>query len=154
MFISDSMDMNLSKLWELVMGREDWRAAVHGVAKIRTRLSDWTELKAELSLNSFLLIRNFQMVQTHQLCECRGKGQPWLCIWSVLWPRTHQGSTKTSREHHMEDQCCCYVFIPYWDVFCVEGETDYLIFFEETILYIFKMRAFWETDTLTKGEIK
>ena len=46
--ITDSMDVSLNELRELVMDREDWHAAIHGVTKSRTRLSDWTELNLAL----------------------------------------------------------------------------------------------------------
>ena len=72
--ITDSMDMSMNKLWELVMVREAWHAAVHGVAKSQTRLSDWTEVYNSVVLRKFTLLYNHWRVKVSVAQPC-----PTLC---------------------------------------------------------------------------
>ena len=65
--ITDSMDMNLGGLWELVLDREAWHATAHGVTKSQTWLSDWTEINWVLKMQLFqlidtMIVKNFTYV--------------------------------------------------------------------------------------------
>ena len=120
--IIDSMDMSLGRLPELVMDRETWHVAVHGVARSRTRLSDWTELN--------LRWRGFPRGASGKepTCQCRRhkryRFNPWvgkipwrrawqpcknnssILVWKISWTEEPSGLELQRAGHNWSDLVC------------------------------------------------
>ena len=95
--ITDSMDMSLSELWELVMDREAWRAVIHGVTKSRTGLSDWaTELNSTELKHSPK--KRYKVIQYGIVCNLGG-------IVEAKWPSIRNWlKLSHSNDEHISNQ--------------------------------------------------
>ena len=105
--ITDSMDMSLSGFWELVMNREVWRAAIHGVAKSRTWLRDWTELNAGSTSTTHYL--SWKNTFSSDSCLFISTGYYSVQNHLVSYPHKHSSKYKHTKfkKQIFGDNICC-----------------------------------------------
>ena len=100
--ITDLMDMSLGELRELVRDREAWRAAIHGVAKSRTQLSNWSDLSMWLSDFTFTFMHWRRKWQPTPVF-LPGESQGWRSlVGCCLWGRTESDTTEATQQQQQQ----------------------------------------------------